>query len=113
VAEDPAKILPSDTDGRALVAWNLRLLRTTLGYSQDQLAAEAGIDRAYVGGLERREGNPTVEMLERLAKALSIPLARFFIVPKKGSMAPRPMRCGRKSKNKRLESSGVGPSAAK
>jgi transcriptional regulator with XRE-family HTH domain len=72
------------------------MLRTKVGYSQDQLASEAGVDRAYVGGLERREGNPTVEMLERLAKTLSIPLAEFFIVPRDGSTPPKPMRCGRK-----------------
>ena len=76
----------------------LKMLRTKLGYSQDQLACGAGVDRAYVGGLERREGNPTVEMLERLAKTLSIPLAEFFTVPQEGSTAPKPLRCGRKSR---------------
>jgi len=72
------------------------MLRTKVGYSQDQLASEAGVDRAYVGGLERREGNPTVEMLERLAKTLSISLAAFFVVPQEGATPPKPMRCGRK-----------------
>jgi transcriptional regulator with XRE-family HTH domain len=96
VRRHPTHIVPNETDGRALVAWNLRMLRTKVGYSQDQLASEAGVDRAYVGGLERREGNPTVEMLERLAKTLSIPLAEFFIVPRDGSTPPKPMRCGRK-----------------
>lgn len=99
LSEHSARVIPSERDGRALVAWNLRLLRTKLGYSQEQLASGAGVDRAYVGGLERREGNPTVEMLERLARTLSIPLAHFFVVPQAGSVPPKPMRCGRKSRS--------------
>ena len=98
MAVHPSQIIPNGADGRALVAWNLRMLRTNLGYSQDQLAFGAGVDRAYVGGLERQEGNPTIEMLERLANTLSIPLAKLFLVPREGSVPPQPMRCGRKSR---------------
>ena len=57
--------------GRALVAWNLRQIRVNRGLSQKKLAFDAGIDRSYVGGLEREEENPTVDLLDRLAKALS------------------------------------------
>ena len=57
--------------GRALVAWNLRQIRVNRGLSQKKLAFDAGIDRSYVGGLERQEENPTVDLLDRLAKALS------------------------------------------
>jgi transcriptional regulator with XRE-family HTH domain len=42
------------------------------GLSQERLAFDAGIDRAYVGGLERQEENPTVDLLDRLAKTLSL-----------------------------------------
>jgi len=55
----------------ALVAWNLRQIRVNRGLSQKKLAFDAGIDRSYVGGLERQEENPTVALLDRLAKALS------------------------------------------
>jgi transcriptional regulator with XRE-family HTH domain len=41
------------------------------GLSQKKLAFDAGIDRSYVGGLEREKENPTVDLLDRLAKALS------------------------------------------
>nr|QDF40891.1 helix-turn-helix transcriptional regulator [Bradyrhizobium symbiodeficiens] len=34
----------------------------------------AGVDRSCVGGLERAEENPTVDVLDRLAKTLSVPL---------------------------------------
>jgi transcriptional regulator with XRE-family HTH domain len=60
--------------GRALVAWNLRRIRVMRGLSQERLAFDAGVDRSYVGGLEWREENPTVDVLDRLAKTLSIPL---------------------------------------
>jgi transcriptional regulator with XRE-family HTH domain len=65
-------------DGRALVAWNLRRIRVKRGLSQERLAFDADADRSYVGGLERREENPTVDLLDRLAKTLEVPLSEFF-----------------------------------
>jgi len=41
-------------NGRMLIAWNLRKIRVQQGISQEALAADAGIDRAYLGGLERQ-----------------------------------------------------------
>src|SRR6516225_10014611 len=63
--------------GRALVAWNLRRIRVARGLSQERLAYDAGVDRSYVGGLERRVENPTVDVLDRLAATLSVPIAEF------------------------------------
>jgi transcriptional regulator with XRE-family HTH domain len=83
-------------DGRSLVAWNLRLLRTRRGYTQDRLAFDSGVDRKFVGWLEGRKGNPTLRMLERLAKTLAVPLDQFFVVPPKGARPPEPLPCGRK-----------------
>lgn len=37
----------------ALVAWNLRLLRVKRALSQEALAVDAGVDRSYVGRIER------------------------------------------------------------
>jgi transcriptional regulator with XRE-family HTH domain len=45
------------------VAWNLRRIRVRRGLSQERLAHEAEVDRAYVGGLERQEENPSVDLL--------------------------------------------------
>jgi transcriptional regulator with XRE-family HTH domain len=83
-------------NGRALVAWNLRRIRVDQGLSQERLAYDADVDRSYVGGLERREENPTVDILDRLAKVLSVPLADLFVVPARGSAPPKPLRKGRK-----------------
>jgi transcriptional regulator with XRE-family HTH domain len=82
--------------GRALVAWNLRRIRVACGLSQERLALDAGVDRSYVGGLERREENPTVDVLDRLAQTLSVPLSEFFVEPTKGSAPPKPLKSGRR-----------------
>jgi transcriptional regulator with XRE-family HTH domain len=82
-------------NGRKLVAWNLRRLRVGQGLSQETLAADAGVDRAYVGRLERELENPTVGLLDRLAKALSAHISEFFIEPMKGEARPRPLPGGR------------------
>jgi transcriptional regulator with XRE-family HTH domain len=82
--------------GRALVSWNLRRIRVKRGISQERLAFDAGVDRSYLGGLERREENPTVDVLDRLAKTLSVPIAEFFVEPPKGALPPKPLRRGRR-----------------
>jgi transcriptional regulator with XRE-family HTH domain len=40
------------------------------GWWQENLAEEAGLHRTYVSGVERGVRNPTILVLERIAKAL-------------------------------------------
>jgi transcriptional regulator with XRE-family HTH domain len=82
--------------GRALVAWNLRRVRVERGLSQEKLAADAAVDRAYVGGLERQEENPTVDLLDRLADVLSVSITDLFRQPQPGETPPEPLRGGRR-----------------
>jgi transcriptional regulator with XRE-family HTH domain len=82
---------------RALVAWNLRRLRVKAGVSQEALAYEAGVDRAYVGGLERQTHNPTIDLLERLAVTLGFEMAELFVKVPKGASPPLPLPSGRKT----------------
>lgn len=82
--------------GRALLAWNVRRLRVAKSISQDQLAADAGIDRAYFGGLERQTENPTVDLLDRVADALNVPLSELFVVPAANEKPPATLKSGRK-----------------
>lgn len=81
--------------GRALLAWNLRRLRSERGISQERLAADAEVDRAYVSELERKKGNATVDLLDRLAAVIEVPLAEFFQEPEKGAKRPKPLESGR------------------
>lgn len=83
-------------DGRALLAWNLRRIRVKRGLSQERLAYDAEVDRSYVGCLERQKENPTIEVLERLAKTLGVGIVEFFKEPRKGSAAPKPLPSGRR-----------------
>ena len=94
-------------DGRQLVAWNLRRLRVERGISQEVLAADAEVDRSYVGRLERAQENPTVGVLERLARALSAHVSELLRKPAVGEAKPRNLGRGRKPirpKKKRLAS---------
>lgn len=85
-------------DGRSLVATNLRRLRVERGISQERLAFDAGLDRSYVGGVERRQENPTVDVLDRLARTLDVPLAHLFAESPDGEGAPMSLRPGRRPK---------------
>jgi transcriptional regulator with XRE-family HTH domain len=51
--------------GARLLATRPCAPRVKRGLSQERLAFDAGVDRSYVGGLERREENPTVDLLDR------------------------------------------------
>src|SRR5712671_164406 len=73
----------------ALVARNIRRLRVARGLSQEMLAVDAGIDRTYVSRLERGLENPSVAVLEKLARALSSNIEEFFTAPRAGGAARR------------------------
>jgi transcriptional regulator with XRE-family HTH domain len=55
---------------RQVFARNLRLVRIHAGMSQERLADEAGLDRAFVGTLERGQRNISIDNIERLAQAV-------------------------------------------
>jgi transcriptional regulator with XRE-family HTH domain len=51
---------------------NVRRLREERGWSQEQYAFEAGIHRTYVSQIERGQRNPTITVVERLARPLNV-----------------------------------------
>jgi transcriptional regulator with XRE-family HTH domain len=63
---------------REIVATNLRRLRHGKSMSQEELADRAGINRNYVGMLEREQHSATVDMLEKLAEVLEADPVEFF-----------------------------------
>lgn len=63
---------------RELVAQNIRELRQERGWSQDELAARAGLHRTYIGTIERAEQSITVDSMEKLAAALNVKVARLL-----------------------------------
>lgn len=65
-------------DVRGRLARNLRRRREELGWSQEELADQAGLHRTYVWGVERKVRNPTIGIVERLAKALKITVSALL-----------------------------------
>ena len=57
---------------RKIVADNIRGFRTKQGISQEALALDSDVDRAYVGRIERFEFSASLDILEKLAKTLKV-----------------------------------------
>lgn len=51
----------------------VRQARERQGWSQETLAAEAGVDRSYMSGVERGVRNLSVLTLRAIAQALGVP----------------------------------------
>lgn len=85
-------------DVRKTIGWNLRRLRVDRGFSQERLALEAGIDRSYLGRVERGMENVTVSTLEAISFTLGVHVAELFASVDDKSAPPEPLRAGRKPK---------------
>jgi transcriptional regulator with XRE-family HTH domain len=56
----------------------LRQLRKERGFSQESLALVSGLDRTYVGSVERGERNISLINIYKIASALGISPKEFF-----------------------------------
>jgi transcriptional regulator with XRE-family HTH domain len=56
----------------------LKRVRKAKGLSQYALAKEAGVSREYIRKLEAGEYDPTVGMVQKLAKALGVPVTELL-----------------------------------
>ncbi|WP_218627440.1 helix-turn-helix transcriptional regulator [Caballeronia sp. dw_19] len=56
----------------------IRYLRTAAGLSQEEFADTCGLDRTYIGGIERGERNPSLKNILRIADALNVPVRSLF-----------------------------------
>jgi transcriptional regulator with XRE-family HTH domain len=55
----------------------VRDLRKSKGLSQEELASKAGVDRSYVGGIERGERNVTLLTLIKIANGLKCDISEL------------------------------------
>lgn len=69
-----------------LLGRNVRAHRRRKGLSQEQLAFEAGMKRAYLSDLERGTRNPSVRALGRLSDALGVSAADLLRESETGSV---------------------------
>ena len=56
----------------------LREIRQEQFFTQEELAHRAGLNRTYIGDIERGEKNLTLVSMKRLAKALGVNIRDFF-----------------------------------
>jgi transcriptional regulator with XRE-family HTH domain len=56
----------------------LRQLRKAKKLSQEALALEAGLDRSYVGSIERGKSNVALINIHRIAAALGVEVGELF-----------------------------------
>lgn len=55
-----------------IVGKNIRALREDKGWSQEELADSTDLHRTYISGIERCVRNPTVIIVEKIARQLSV-----------------------------------------
>lgn len=70
---------PLDVDDiRKRLGQRIRKQREKKGYSQDVLAELSGLNRSYIGALERGEHNPGINNIMRVAEGLDIGIDQLF-----------------------------------
>lgn len=61
------------------VAKNIKKIRTGNNITQESLAYNAGLNRAYIGYIERGERKPSLETLEKIARSLEVEIHVLFV----------------------------------
>lgn len=64
-------VLPTPSNARDVLAYNLRMLRVQRGWSQEELAHQCELDRTYVSAVERSRWNVSLSNIEKFAVALN------------------------------------------
>ena len=65
-------------DIKLKIGQRIKELRKELELSQESLAYKAEVDRTYVTDVENGRRNVSIEILERLIKALDVSITEFF-----------------------------------
>jgi XRE family transcriptional regulator, regulator of sulfur utilization len=58
-----------------IISKRIKKLRGELGLTQEDLAEKVGVSRVYVGYVEQGRNTPSLEILEKIAKALKSKLS--------------------------------------
>lgn len=72
--------MPMDGDADILVRFGerVRRLRKEAGHSQEAFADHCGLDRTYVGGVERGERNVSLRNIRVIARGLGVTISVLF-----------------------------------
>lgn len=68
----------AESDVKCLFGNRVRQLRKARGWSQEDFAHRVGLDRSYVGGVERGERNISLENICLIAETLGVAPADLF-----------------------------------
>lgn len=66
------------SDIARIVGQRIRNYRVAKGWSQEKLAELSDFHPTYIGQVERGEKNATLESIEKISKALNVPLSKLF-----------------------------------
>jgi len=69
------------TSLRDILAHNLKEKRKNCGFSQEKLAEMVGVSIHHIATIETSRNYPTLDLVERMAKALNIEIYELFINP--------------------------------
>jgi transcriptional regulator with XRE-family HTH domain len=61
-----------------LLGANVRRLRESMGWSQDKLSEKSGLHRTYISGIERGIRNPTISIVDQVARSLNVTVSALF-----------------------------------
>ena len=67
-----------DSDIRLLFGQRVRELRLAKGLSQENFAAECGLDRTYISGIERGKRNVSLQNILLLAQTLGVSISHLM-----------------------------------
>ncbi len=64
---------------RTLVSLNVLRFRTERGWTQEELAYEAGLHRTYISQVEKGTRNVSIDTIECIVAALDIDVRELFV----------------------------------
>ncbi len=56
----------------------VKFYRTQKGYSQEELAFKAGLDRTYIASVENGKRNVSIQTIKKFLDALELTFSEFF-----------------------------------
>ncbi len=66
-------------DSLEILSYNMKILRKMRGYSQEKLSEYSGVSEREISKIERRVVNPSLQMLDGIAKGLNVKPADLLI----------------------------------
>jgi XRE family transcriptional regulator, regulator of sulfur utilization len=70
---------PRPNDAAVALGLRVRQLRNRKGWTQEDLAGHANIQRTYLAETELGKRNPSLRHLQKLAKAFHVSIAALFL----------------------------------